>query len=253
MNIGTPCLVFSTLSTLSVSPNNLGLMGTATLSVFVLLGLIGAAIVRIAKLPIRGYLPPIMFPNMGNMGLPICFFAFGKPGLALAIIAFAVYCLCTFSFGLWLYSGAVSPVQLFRLPIIYSVILAVILLLSGVSVPGWVLKTTELLGNFAIPMMLFTLGVSLSGFSVTKLNRAVLLSVLRLGMGFGIGILVSFLFGLTGIARGVVVLQSSMPVAIFNYLFAERYNRNPRETAELVVISTVMSLVALPLILHYLN
>ena len=80
-----------------------------------------------------------------------------------------------------------------------------------------------------------------------------LLSLLRIGIGIGIGLLVSRLFGLTGIARGVIVLQSSMPVAVFNYLFAETYNRNAKETAELVVISTVFSLVTVPLILHYLN
>ena len=253
MNIGAPCLVFSTLSTLTISPADLGLIGAAALTVIVISGLIGAIVLKVARLPVRGFLAPIMFPNVGNMGLSLSLFAFGKPGLALAIIAFAVYCLCAFSFGLWLYSGELSPVQLIRQPIIYSVMLAVIFLLGDIEVPGWVLKTTELLGNFTIPMMLITLGVSLSGFSITKLHRGVLLSLLRIGIGIGIGLLVSRLFGLTGIARGVIVLQSSMPVAVFNYLFAETYNRNAKETAELVVISTVFSLVTVPLILHYLN
>ena len=218
-----------------------------------LTGLIGFVILRATRQEIRTFLPPLMFPNAGNMGLSLCLLAFGKPGLALAIIVFSVYGLTTFSFGIWIYSGTLSPRQLFKQPIIYSVMISVAVLLTGVDVPNWILKTTSLLGNFTIPLMLFTLGVSLSGFNVVKLKRALLLSLLRLGVGFGVGFLVSHLLGLTGIARGVIVLQSSMPVAVFNYLFAETYNRNPRETAELVVISTLFSLVTIPLILLFLN
>ena len=249
MTIGAPCLVFSTLNTMDISPTNLGEIGAAALLVIALTGLIGFVILRITRQEIRVFLPPLMFPNAGNMGLSLCLFAFGKPGLALAIIAFSVYSLSAFSIGIWIYSGTLSPRQLLKQPIIYAVIISVAVLLTGIDVPGWILKTTTLLGNFTIPLMLFTLGVSLSGFSVAKLNRAVLLSVLRLGGGFGIGMLVSHLFGLTGIAKGVIVLQSSMPVAVFNYLFAETYDRNPKETAELVVISTIISLVTIPLIL----
>ena len=253
MTIGAPCLVFSTLNTMDISPANLGEIGAAAALVIAITGSIGFVILKVTRQEIRTFLQPLMFPNAGNMGLSLCFFAFGKPGLAFAIIAFSIYSLSSFSIGIWIYSGTLSPKQVLKQPIIYAVIISVTVLLTGLAVPGWILKTTTLLGNFTIPLMLFTLGVSLSGFSVAKLKRAVLLSLLRLGIGFGIGLLVSHLFGLTGIARGVIILQSSMPVAVFNYLFAETYDRNPKETAELVVISTLFSLVTIPLILLYLN
>jgi predicted permease len=253
MTIGAPCLVFATLNTMDISAANLGEMGVAAVLVIVLTGLIGLVILRVTRQEIRTFLPPLMFPNGGNRGWSLCLCAFGQPGLAFAIIVFSIYCLFTFSIGIWIYSGTLLPRQLLKQPIIYSVMISVTVLLTGVDVPNWILKTTSLLGNFTIPLMLFTLGVSLSGFRVTKLKRAVLLSLLRLGVGFGIGIFVSHLLGLTGIARGVIVLQSSMPVAVFNYLFAETYNRNPKETAELVVISTFFSLVTIPLILLFLN
>ena len=83
MNIGAPCLVFSTLSTLPVSPYLLGQMGVATLIAIALFGLIGATVLRLAGLPQRGFLPPLMFANIGNMGLPLCLFAF-SPVLYLA-------------------------------------------------------------------------------------------------------------------------------------------------------------------------
>ena len=101
--------------------------------------------------------------------------------------------------------------------------------------------------------MLITLGVSLQRMKVFNTGRAVLLSVTRVGMGFGTGLLVSHFFGFEGAARGVFILQCSMPVAVFNYLLAERYGRKAKETAELIIISTILSIVALPLILHFLK
>jgi malate permease and related proteins len=253
MAISAPCLIFSTLSTLQISPHLLGVMGMATALTLLLFGAMGATLLKVTGLPQRGFLAPLMFANIGNMGLPLCLFAFGKPGLALAIVVFAVFCVGQFTFGVWLYSGAASPVFLLKTPIIYAVFLGMAALLAGWQPPGWVAKTTELLGSFTIPLMLLTLGVSLARLEVMNLRRSLSLSALRLGMGFGVGVLVAALMGLTGAPRGVLILQSSMPVAVFNYLLSERYNQNPNETAGLVVISTVLSLLTLPLLLKFLT
>lgn len=252
MSISAPCLVFSTLSTLHLSPRLLGQMGIATVAAIVLFGAVGAVVLRVAGLPQRGFLPPLMFANIGNMGLPLCLFAFGKEGLALAIVVFAVVAVCQFTIGVWLYSGAVSPKFLLKIPIVYAVFAALFVLLTGLRPPEWLEKTTGLLGDFTIPLMLLTLGVSLARLQVRHATRALSLSALRLGMGFGVGVLVAAAMGLSGAARGVLILQCSMPVAVFNYLLSQRYNRNPNETAGLVVISTLLSLVSLPLLLRYL-
>ncbi len=253
MNIGAPCLVFSTLCTLPVSMELLGQMGIAALLTLFSTGIFGYIILKLTKLSPRSFLSPLIFANIGNMGLPLCYFAFGKEGLALAIVVFAVYAVGTMTLGLWLFSGEKNPLHLLKTPIIYAVFLALIFLVNGLEPPEWILKTTHLLGQFTIPLMLFTLGVSLARLDVTSLKRAVSLSILRLGMGFGVGIAVAHLLGLTGIARGVLVIQSSMPVAVFNYLLSEKYNRNPKEIAELVFISTLLSLLTLPLILRFLT
>jgi predicted permease len=252
MTIGAPCLVFSTLSSLNISPHLLGQMGIATLTVLAVFGLIGAGVLGVSGMPQRAFLPPLMFGNIGNMGLPLCFFAFGKAGLALGIVIFAVVSVGQFTLGVWLYSGALSPTYLLRFPIIYAVLLALVFPVAGLRVPVWLAKTTHLLGNFTIPLMLVTLGVSLARHRVINLRRALSISVLRLGMGFGVGVLVASMMGFTGTARGVLILQSSMPVAVFNYLLSERYNRNPAEIAGLVVTSTMISLLTLPLLLHFL-
>jgi predicted permease len=99
--------------------------------------------------------------------------------------------------------------------------------------------------------MLIAMGVSLARFRITSAGRSVLIAALRLGMGFVVGVGVAELFGLTGVMRGVTILQSAMPVAVFSYLFAVRYNRSPEEVAGTVVISTLLSFASLPALLWY--
>jgi predicted permease len=253
MTISAPCLVFSILSTIEISPQLLGQMGIGTVAAIVLFALLGGAILRMTGLSQRTFLPPLMFANIGNMGLPLCLFAFGKPGLALAIVVFAVFSVGQFTLGVWMYSGMASPVLLLKFPIIYAVLLAVFVLVTGLRPPEWIGRTTELLGSFTIPLMLFTLGVSLARLEVVNIPRALSLSALRLGMGFSVGLLVASVMGLTGSARGVLILQCSMPVALFNYLLSQRYDRHPNETAALVVMSTILSLITLPFLLRFLT
>ena len=117
--------------------------------------------------------------------------------------------------------------------------------------PDFIVNTTRILGGLTVPLMLITLGVSLAGLGVSSLPRAVLLSVMRIGVGFLVGWGTAEVFGFEGAARGVLILQCAMPVAVFNFLFAERYNNQPEEVAGLVVISTIMSFATLPFLLAF--
>jgi len=253
INIGCPCLAFSTLTNIEMNQSLLGNISIATAAAVVLSGVTGYLILRISGLSINGYLPPLMFANTGNMGLPVCLFAYGQEGLALAIVIFAVVAVGQFTIAIFLYSGSLSLVPVLKNPVILSIIISSALLVSGITPPLWIAKSTKLVGDITIPIMLITLGVSLQKMKVFNTGRAFLLSLIRVGMGFTIGISVSYLFGLKEAARGVFILQFSMPVAVFNYLLAERYGRNAKETAELIIISTLLSLITLPLILQILK
>lgn len=253
MVISAPCLVFSTLSSLTVSFQVVGQIGGATLIVMVLTAVIGLMALHVAGVPKRAFLPVILFPNIGNMGLPLCLFAFGEPGLALAIVVFAAYTVTQFTVGSWLYSGETNALALIKMPIIYAVLISLIVLFTGIKPPAWIAKTTELLGGFTIPLMLITLGVSLAKIHVQNIKHAIALSLLRLAIGFGIGVLVATLFRLSGPARGVLILESSMPAAVFNYLLAAHNNNYANDTAGIVVISTVMAIIVLPFLLIFLK
>jgi malate permease and related proteins len=252
MNVGGPCLIFSTLCSLDLSPSLMGTIGLATLVAIIIFGAIGFVVLKWAGLSSRAFLAPLMFPNIGNIGLPICLFAYGKTGLALAVMVFAVFCLFQFTAGIRFYSGASSFAGLLKEPIIYSVIASVIFIIKGSRPPDMLLRTTDLLGAFTIPLMLLSLGVTLSNLKIVSIKRSLLLSLLRVGMGFGVSLALAYLFKMSHEARGVFVLQCSMPVAVFNYMLAERYNRSPKENAELLMTSTLLSLVTLPLILRFL-
>jgi hypothetical protein len=183
------------------------------------------------------------------MGLPVCLFAFGSEGLALGACFFATTAIAHFTVGQWLWSGRVSLTLIFRTPLAYAACAASWVLTAGLTVPDWVLETTRLLGSFTIPLMQFTLGVSLARFASGRLSRGLSLTALRLGMGLLVGVGLSMLLDLRGVMRGVFILDCAMPVAVFNYMLAERYQRDPVDVAGLVVLSTLVSLVSLPLIL----
>ena len=253
MNIGAPSLIFSTVSSLTISADSLGEMAIAATSVIIVTGVVAFVILKIMRMSVQGLLPPLIFGNTGNMGLPICYFALGDKGLALAVIVFTFYALTTMTIGLWIYSGTKSPVHLLKSPILYASITALFCLTTGELPPELIMKTTRLLGQFTVPLMLITLGISLGNLTIHSLGRALATSALRLCLGFAVGVLITELVGLTGVARGVVILQSSMPVAVFNYLLAKQYERNSEEVAELVFVSTLLSMVSIPLILTYLS
>ena len=250
-NIGVPCLVFNTLSNLKVDAGSFGTMVVASVAALGVSLVVGALILRLAGLSRRAFLPALSFPNTGNMGLPLNYLAFGDIGLGLAIAVFTVYATTQFTLGVALASGKASLRSLARVPVLYALPPALAFMLTGTTPPKWINATTDILGGIVIPMMLITLGISLARLGVKSLPRSLGLSVLRLGMGFAIGVAIATAFGLEGASRGVLIIQSTMPVAVFNYLFALRYKTAPEEVAGMVVISTVLSFVTLPPLLWF--
>lgn len=252
MNLGAPCLVFSSLVGLEVDLSVLAEFAGVVIAAFVSFGVVGFAVLRGAKLSTASFLAPVVFPNTGNLGLPICLFAFGTEGLLYGVVFFAITSVIQFTVGQWMWSGKASLRQLARTPLVYAVIAAVGIIATGIDVPAWLLRTTESLGGITIPLMQFTLGVSLATLRVKHLPRSFALGVLRLVMGLAVGVGLANLFALEGVIRGVVILDCAMPAAVINYLFAEKYNRDPDEVAGVVVASTTISLVAIPMILAWL-
>jgi hypothetical protein len=250
-NIGTPCLVAHSLMTLEIDPAALAQMGVAVLTAVSGFLVLGFIVLRVMKLSINSYLPALTFPNTGNMGLPLALFAFGKEGLALAVVYFSCTVTLQFTLGISLSAGSLSLSRLVRTPAIYAVAISAVLLLLGLRLPAWIENTIGVLGDITIPMMLLTLGVSLAQLKVNGLGRNLVLSLARLSGGFVIALIVSRMYSLPSTAAGVLIIQSSMPVAVFNFLFAQYYGRAHGDVAAMVVISTALSFLTLPALAYF--
>lgn len=252
LNVGIPCLVFRSLTSLDVPPAELARMAGLAAAVMSMFAGAGYLILKAMRLPAHTFLGPLAFSNSGNVGLPICLFAFGEAGLALGMAYFAVSSTCHVVLGGPLFSGSFSVRPFFRSPLTWAVLVTVAVVASGIAIPIWAQRTTTLLGDIAIPLMLLTLGVSLAQMHPRSLGRSVTLSLIRLGLGLGAGLLLTELLGVEGLTRKVLVLQASMPVGVLNYLFAQRYGRSPEQVASLVLVSTLLSVVSIPLLLAWL-
>ncbi|MDA0652144.1 MAG: AEC family transporter [Proteobacteria bacterium] len=250
--ISVPCLIIAIFAKVSLTPDAVAAVAGAALVIYLVTAAVAALVLRLVRLPMPSYLPSLMFPMVGSMGLPICLFAFGEDGLALALVFFTLGAIGTFTIGAAIAAGRVSYAKLISEPAIWAAVIAIGLLWLDLTPPKWILDTTSLLGGMAIPLQLIALGSSLAQFRVSSLPRGVSLSFLRLALGYGAGFGIAELFDLEGVVRAVVILQSAMPVAVSNYLFAVVYKREPAEVAGMILISTGITFVTLPLLLIYL-
>ena len=247
--LGTPCLIFSTVVKMDLKMADFGAMSLMAIGVLSLTALTAWPILKITKLSVRGYLPSVMMPNAGNVGLPLCMFAFGDAGLAYGTAFFIVASITMFTVGLSISAGSFSAREVFRIPVIYSVAAAFAFTFTGTPAPLWLVNTTTLIGGITIPLMLITLGISLAQLRVRGLYRSLALSVVRISFGFLIAWAFAEILDLDRVSRGVLILQSSMPVAMFTYIIAERYKTEPEDVAGMAVISTfLMFVILIPLL-----
>ena len=249
LQLGVPCLIFSTLTRLDVSLEAFAeVAGAYTLALVLFLG-IATVLTRVLGLDARAFVPVLTFRNSGNLGLPICFFAFGEAGLSFGICAFVIASLSGLTLGRGIYAGSTASVALLRNPLAYAIAISVVFMAAELKPPVWLSNTVEIISGMAIPLMIISLGVAISKLRVSGARRALGLSALELMLGLCVGLALAELFGMTGAARGVLVLQCSMPVAIHNYVFAQRYGRSPEEVAGMVVMSTLLSFAFIPFVL----
>jgi len=250
--IGTPCLTFAKLTTVGLQVDRLFSMMGAVVVATLCLALLAAAVLGLLGMPLRTFLAPSVFGNTGNMGIAICYFAFGDEGLVLGVCFFAATAFLQFATGPWLWGGDFRPLDPLRSPVVLSTVFAAAVVGWDVPVPIVVARVTDLLGSFTIPIMQLTLGVSLARLRVAQIAMPLLVSTIKLGGGALVGFAVAGLLGLEGTARGVLVLDCAMPVAVFNYMFATKYERAPGAVASTVVLSTLLSFVTLPVVLAFL-
>ncbi len=252
VDIGTPCLIFATFTRTSIPAASFAAMALASVASLLCFAIAAGIALSLLGLPKRPFLPALSFPNNGNLGLPLSLYAWGQEGLGYAIVFYAICMVGQFTAGQAIAAGVANWRGVLRMPLVYAVALGIAISVSHIALPRWLTNTVTLIGGMTVPLMLLMLGASLARLQVHAIWRAGMLSVLRIGLGVGIGLVIALAFGLAGNARAVLILQSAMPPAVYNYLFAQRWNNQPEDVASLVVVATLASVVTIPTLLHFL-
>ena len=212
--------------------------------------LIGIIFLFFLKKDISRELPPYFLPNTGNMGIPICLFAYGALGMGVAAAISSLVILLHFTINIFLASKKFDIKIILKSPPTYAVIVAVFFLYFDLEMPKVVINTVMLLGYAMIVLILMSLGVSLTQLKVFSLKDSIISSIGRVIIGPIIGFLIIKIFNLSGFAAGVLLIQSAMPSAILTYLVAEMYS--PKKVVDsissMIVVSTLMSLITVPII-----
>jgi predicted permease len=249
-NIGTPAMIFYTITTTGV-----------TLAIFVeyfiyailmIVGftLIGLMFLFFLKKDMISELPPLILPNTGNMGIPICLFAYGTSGLGVASAIASVIILFHFTIGVFLAKKEFSFDLVFKNAPTYGILISVLFLYFDWEVPKFLENTTFLLTYATIFLVLMSLGVALTRLKVKSWNNAIILGLVRVLVGPIIGFSIIIFFNLSGFAAGVLLIQSAMPSAVLTYLVGSMYS--PKKVVDsvssIIVTSTLMSFISIPII-----
>lgn len=252
MTLSVPCLIFVALMNAKIDPAALTALSLASVVAYAVLTVIVAAVLWMTGKSQRTFQGPLIFGNTGNLGLPLALFAFGETGLSYAVVVFAVMAIWSFTYGIWIVSGGGSALKAVKEPLVWGTVLGGIFLWQGWQTPLFITNTLDLIGQMAIPLMLITLGVAVARLTPGSMATATIMSVAKMIICVAVAWGVGRMFDLDETAFAVLVLQVATPVAVTSYLLAEKYGADSQAVAGLVVVSTLLSVVALPLLLAVL-
>ena len=249
LEIFTPALIFSVLSGEGFELARYADLALAAVVVVLGSGLLLWPVSRLLGYADRVFLPPMMFNNSGNMGLPLALFAFGEAALPAAMILFLVENTLHFTVGNAMLTGHVNPLKLLRMPMLAATLAGLVVAVFGLPVPGPLHEAIDLVGQIAIPLMLFALGVRMTGVDLADWRIGVAGAVLCPLSGLLTAWLVLQWIPLPDVQYAQLVLFAALPPAVLNFMLAERYAIEPRKVAAIVLIGNLASLVVIPAVL----
>lgn len=251
LNVFVPALVFASLARQHFSFNHYALLGVCGLALVLLTAVLALPLARLLKQDYKTIAPPMMFHNAGNVGLPLMALAFGAEGLAAALILFLIGNITHFGLGSYLLDKNPHILRSVTSPAILAAGLAFIIQTKQVVVADFIMLPIEMLGNIAVPLMLFSLGTRLAQANLAHWRIGLLIGLLTPLAGIVITLGILSIVSLSALHMGVLIMFSVLPPAVMNFLFAERYQQEPAKVSAIVLIGNSMAVVTLPLALLY--
>ncbi|MBS1227861.1 MAG: permease [Proteobacteria bacterium] len=213
-------------------------------------GLIAWGAAKLLGYSPQAFIPPMVFTNVANMGFPLTLFAFGPEMLPAAVALFMIFSLVNFTIGIRILAPHASLRGILKGPMLWAMIGGVLMSLCGLSLPDWLATSGRMLGETAIPLGLFTLGVGFAGFRVERWSVGIVGAFLCPISGLLIAWPLIKLLPLTVPMQGLLILYAALPPAVMNYILAEQYKQDPGLVSAIVVGGTIASLIFVPFALY---
>jgi predicted permease len=247
MDVFVPALILGALATRRFDASQNGALVLGGVAVILGSGLLAWPIARWLRADPRTFVPPMMFNNSGNMGLPLAVLAFGEASLPAAVALFVASNLLHFTLGASLVRRDAHFGRILLSPIVLATALGAGLGTSGAILPAWVALTLEMLGDVAVPLMLFTLGVRMAATAIRGWRVGLAGALVRPLAGLAIAIPLGAILRLGPTQLGMLYVFASLPPAVLNFLIAEEYRQEPEKVASIVLLGHLASLFFVPL------
>lgn len=249
MDIFVPALVFAALAGRTFAPAEYLPLATGAFVVLAGCGLLAWPAARLLGLPWKTFVPPMMFNNSANIGIPLAVLAWGEAALPAAVILFMVGNLLHFSLGARMLDANARLLTLWRIPAVAATAAGLAVSLLGLHIWGPLLSALEMVGDIAIPLLLFALGVRMKNIRFTDLGAPLVGAFLRPALGVAIAWSAAQLLGLGARDTAMLIVFGALPPAVMNFLFAERYRQEPERVASIVLLGNLAAVLVLPLVL----
>ena len=251
LNIFIPALVFSSLLEQNFEFKSYFVLGLCGLILVLVTALIALPIAGLIKTQYRTIAPTMMFHNAGNVGLPLMTLAFGAEGLAAALILFIVCNILHFGLGSYMLDDKPRWLRSITSPSIIAAILALSLQFLHLQPAEFVTLPIKMLGNIAVPLMLFSLGIQLSNTNYQYWKLGITIGLLTPIAGVLIALIITMFAPLNNIQTASLILFGALPPAVMNVLFAQNYSQEPTKVSAIVLIGNLFAIFTLPLALLY--
>ena len=251
MDVLVPALVFAALASKSFELARYAQLALGGVAVVLGSGLLAYPFARLLKVQVKTFVPPMMFNNSGNMGIPLMVLAFGDAALAGAVVLFLVEMFLHFSLGAFMLDHRMRFAQLLRTPVMIATLLGIAVSLSGVIVPTPLYTALKMVGDASIPVLLFALGVRLNEVSFKDWRIGVAGALLCPATGLAMVAIVSPFITLTPLEQSLLLIFGALPPAVLNYLMAEQYHQEPQRVASIVLLGNLAALAIMPIVLAF--
>jgi malate permease and related proteins len=242
-----PALIFSALASkdFDLASNRLLMLGTV--GVVIGSGLLAWPFARLLHEDPRTFVPPMMFNNCGNIGLPLASLAFGPAGLSAMVALFTISNLLQFTIGVHIVNRHAAFWPMLRNPMVIATFVGFAFAIVHPSLPEWLMLAIKMAGDAMIPLMLISLGVRMATVSWGGWNTGIIGALVCPLTGIGIAALLTPLLGLSAMQQGLLIIFGCLPPAVLNFMVAEQYNQEPAKVASIVLFGNVASIVFVPL------